>query len=341
MTDKFTTKEFADYCIENRGYANTFLEKIDRLIDWKHIEGTLLKKYKKTASADGRPAYPALPMFKLLLLQRWHGLSDPGLEEAVKDRISFIRFSGFSLESTLPDHSTICRFRNALLELHIYEKLFGEILRQLESKGILVKESNGAILDATIVAPSQRPRKVIEVMPEDRKEEDTGPSSHTITYSDDPDATWVKKGKKAHYGYKTHISVEAGEGFILGGHVTPAHVADTTQFEKLITKSTMPEGSFILADKGYCSEKNRTLIHNTYTDGIMYKAARNKPLTNNQHIINRLISSVRYKVEQSIGTLKRGYHFFRMRYTGLKKGNMEFMLNAMAFNLKKAAAMIE
>ena len=139
MTDKFTTKGFADYCIENRGYTNTFLEKIDRLIDWKHIEKTVLKRYKKIASADGRPAYPALPMLKLLLLQRWYGLSDPGLEEAVKDRISFIRFSGFSLESTLPDHSTICRFRNTLLELNFYERLFEEINRQLESNDILVR----------------------------------------------------------------------------------------------------------------------------------------------------------------------------------------------------------
>ena len=73
----------------------------------------------------------------------------------------------------------------------------------------------------------------------------------------------------------------------------------------------------------------------------MYKAARNKPLTAAQRIINRLISSVRYKVERSIGTLKRGYHFYRMRYKGLRKGNMEFLLNAMVFNLKKAAAMIE
>jgi IS5 family transposase len=50
---------------------------------------------------------------------------------------------------------------------------------------------------------------------------------------------------------------------------------------------------------------------------------------------------VRYKVEQSIGTLKRGYHFSRMRYIGLKKGNMEFLFNTMAFNLKKAAATVE
>jgi len=30
-----------------------------------------------------------------------------------------------------------------------------------------------------------------------------------------------------------------------------------------------------------------------------------------------------------------------MRYRGLSKGNMEFLLNAIAFNLKKAARMIE
>ena len=83
MTDQFTTKGFADYFIDQRRYTNQFLDKIDALIDWKNVEKVLAKKYRKTASADGRPAYPALPMFKLLLLQRWYGL-----EEAVNDRIS-------------------------------------------------------------------------------------------------------------------------------------------------------------------------------------------------------------------------------------------------------------
>ena len=147
----------------------------------------------------------------------------------------------------------------------------------------------------------------------------------------------LKKRNRSYYGYKGHILVDTEEGFITGGHITPANTADTTEFEKLVT-----EGSIILADKGYASEKNRTILANKkLKDGIMYKAARYKPLTAAQRIINRFISSVRYKVEQSIGTLKRGYHFFRMRYIGLKKGNMEFLLNAMAFNLKKEAAMIE
>lgn len=336
MTDRFTTKGFADYAIEQKRRTNTFLDAINNLIDWKIIEKRLTKKYKKTASADGRPAYPALPMFKLMLLQRWYGLSDPGLEEAVNDRISFIRFSGFSLESPLPDYSTICRFRNTLLELNLYGPLFAEINHQLEAKGILVKESNGAILDAAIIESSRRPRKVIEVMPEDRKEEET--SDLVIAYSDDPDATWIRKGKKAYYGYKAHVSVDAEEGFILGGHITPAHRADTTECEKLVVESHLPPASFVLADKGYASEKNRLhLLKEGHTDGIMYKAHRNRPLTLLQRLINRLISTVRYRVEQCIGTLKRGYGFFRMRYIGIKKGQMEFYLNAMAFNLKKAA----
>lgn len=50
-------------------------------------------------------------------------LSNPGLEEAVTDRISFIRFSGSSLSSTLPDHSTLCRFRNSLLAQNLFERL--------------------------------------------------------------------------------------------------------------------------------------------------------------------------------------------------------------------------
>jgi IS5 family transposase len=330
---------FADYLIEQRKHSNTFLDKMDQFINWNHIGKLLKKKYKKTMSADGRPAYPPLSMFKLLLLQRWYGLSDPGLEEALNDRISFIRFSGFSLASSLPDYSTICRFRNSLLELGLYEKLFEEMLKQLEGRGLLVQE--GAIVDATVIESSRRPRKVVEIIAEDRKEEETV-ATPVVSYSNDVDATWIKKGKKPYYGYKAHISVDAKDGYVLGGHVTPANVADTTELEKLVDELDLPEGSMIFADKGYASENNRAILtKKKLNNGIMDKAVRNKPLTFIQIIINKLISSIRYKVERSIGTLKRGYRFSRMRYLGLKKGNMEFLLNSIAFNLKKAAAMVE
>ncbi len=94
--------------------------------------------------------------------------SDPGWE-AVNVRISFIRFGGFSVSGTLPDRSRICRFRRMPAPTGT-QSLRGarteEINRQLEEQGILVRESNGAIVDATIIAICRRPRKVIEIMPE-------------------------------------------------------------------------------------------------------------------------------------------------------------------------------
>jgi IS5 family transposase len=191
---------------------------------------------------------------------------------------------------------------SSLLELGLYEKLFEEILRQLEGRGLLVQE--GAIVDATIIESSRRPRKAVEIMPEDRKEEETV-APPVVSYSNDVDATWIKKGKKPYYGYKAHISVDAKDGYVLGGHVTPANVADTTELEKLVDELDLPEGSMIFADKGYASENNRAILtRKKLGNGIMDKAVKNKPLTSIQIVINKLISSIRYKVERSIGTLK-------------------------------------
>jgi transposase, IS5 family len=165
------------------------------------------------------------------------------------------------------------------MELGIYEKLFAEINRQIEAHGLLVKE--GAIVDTTIVESSRKPRKVIEVTPENRNEEEPSSeaSPHQIIYSDDADASWVRKGKKPYYGYKTHMAVDTHEGFILGGHVTPAHVADTTEFEKLIERLSLPDAAPVCADKGYASQKNRNLLASRgYEDAIMHKAVRGKTL---------------------------------------------------------------
>ena len=336
MGKKFVGNGFADQMMGERGQREMFLDRTNRLIDWKHFE-KILRVCEKRPDAAGNDPYPPIVMFKALLVQRWHCLSDPEMETALYDRLSFIRFCGLSVMSSVPDHSTIWRFREELLQRGLFEKLFAEVNRQLMEKGIMVKETKGAIVDATLIKSSRRLRKVIEVVPEDRKEEESAAPHVTVTYSDDADATCAKKGNIIYYGYKAHVAAESEDGFILGGHVTPANVADITQLEKTLEVSCVPKGSFVVGDKGYCSEGNRNLLGNKgYGDLIMHKAFRNTPLTGAQKIVNRLISSIRYKVEQVFGILKRHYGFERMRYTGLAKANMEFLLNAMAYNIKKA-----
>ena len=87
------------------------MNEIDELIDWSAVVKLLDRIY---GSDEGRPSYPLLTYVNRLLLQQWYGLSDPGLEEAVDDRLSFRRFAGLPLDENVPDHSTIWRFRQEL-----------------------------------------------------------------------------------------------------------------------------------------------------------------------------------------------------------------------------------
>ena len=106
---------------------------------------------------EGRPSYPPLMMVKVLLLEQWY-ISDPQMEEALQDRISFRRFVGLGLQDDTPDYSTISRFRATLEELGISETLFKELEAQLDERGLVLKE--GTLMDATLVkAHVRRPSK--------------------------------------------------------------------------------------------------------------------------------------------------------------------------------------
>lgn len=330
---------FLDLAVEHLKKAKSFLDDVERLVDWRPIEKILKKKLRRNHDAIGNPAYPPLAMFKVLLLQRWYVLSDQGMDDALCDRISFRRFVGLSFSHDTPDSTTICRFRNHLAQRGLDEKLFGIINQQLEARELIVKQ--GIIVDASIVESARRPRKV-EVLEDLKGDDQDGPRYEVnTTYSDDHEARWTIKAKKPYYGYKIHIATDAEHGFIVGGHATPANRADTKELMEVVRESGAAEGSMVLADKGYASADNRcSLEENGLTDGIMYKAARGKELSEAQKLMNRVISRLRGKVERAFGTLKRDYGFQRARYLGTLKVKLEFMLNAMAFNLKKAALMM-
>ena len=341
MSDHISTdKGFMDHFVESRVDADGFLSRVDRLMDWSPMEKLLKKHYKKVAAADGRPAYPALTMFKILLIQRWYSLSDAGMSEALRDRLSFLRFSGLSFHSPTPDASTICRFRQALAHHDLYRRLLEGINRQLAGYGVIIK--TGVVVDATLVASSRRPRKVIEVPAAEEEgasiSEDSGVK---VSYSDDVEATWTVKGRRPHYGYKVHMGTDAYEGFVLGGHVTAAHVSDSVELEPLVEELSLPEGALVLADKGYVGQRNDAVLEaRGLKNGIMEKAWRDHPLPKEARTRNLLIGKLRYVVEQGFGTLKRSYGFNRARYLGRLKTEIEFHLLAMAFNLKKAVRLM-
>ena len=93
-------KTFFDIAVEHKVSKEHILMKINRLINWKPFEKKLSKLYHPQI---GRPSYPPLMMFKILLLQQWYNLSNLEAEEAIKDRLPFIKFLGLSIEEPFPD----------------------------------------------------------------------------------------------------------------------------------------------------------------------------------------------------------------------------------------------
>ncbi len=335
---------FADYEIVNRFKEETAYDKIDKIIDWSRIDKVLRSKYKKNKNAVGNPAYPALQMFKILLVQRWENLSDPQMEFALKDRISVIKFVGLSISDPVPDHSTINRFRNELCRLKLYEDLLREINKQLSEKGLKVRGRNAKVIDVTVVESSCRPRKEIpcEVV-EDRKEGERGAKcyrSQEPRYSKDEEAAWLKKGKRYYYGHKASLITDI-EGYFEGGMTFPANEGDVTKLKETVERVELKEGDELYGDKGFASKSNREyLLERGILDKIMHKKPKGKEMPWLLKLWNKSISNMRYVVEQTIGLLKRHLGFSRFRYVGREKNDMELYLVGMVLNLKKASKMI-
>ena len=212
------------------------LLKLDQVIDWQPIEQYLNRQRTRyVRDHRGRTAYPLLSMFKAVLLGQWHSLSDPELEHSLITRIDFNLFCRFD-ELSIPDYSTLCRYRNWLAQ----DDTLSELLELINRQSPLL------------------------------------------------------------------------EG--------------------------IAEGTTVYADKGYDSKENRQhLKEHQLLDGIMRKAHRNRPLTEEQTKRNRYLSKTRYVVEQSFGTLHRKFRYARAAYFGLIKVSAQSHLKAMCLNLLKAA----
>jgi IS5 family transposase len=277
----------------------------------------------------GQVAYDRLKMFKAILIQQWHSLSDVQLVEALSVRIDFMAFTGFELSDEIPDASTFCRFRNKLIEKNLDERLFREINFQIEKIGLKLEKAQCAIVDATIIESCNRPKRAITIET-DREEAEIVVEQEE---SKDPDARWLKKGNRFFFGYKSFATVDE-DGYYEKIHTTPANIAEVNQFEETIKGSKAKRA---LADKGYASKNNREIAKkNGLKDGIMHKAQKNKPLTEREKLINKLISKKRYVVERAFGTLKRRFEFTRASYAGVRKVQAQITLKAICVNLLKA-----
>jgi transposase, IS5 family len=296
--------------------GDTPLDRLNGLVKWYRFEKLIA--HLRDADSPGRPGYPALLLFKALLLQALYGLSDRELEDALNDRFSFQRFCGLSLGDAIPDHTVLNRFRNRLVEEGLLEKLFCELDRQLEKAGVMLKR--GTMLDASLIEAVSAPPR--EGRP-----------------SVDPDARFAKRQGRSGstFGYKAHVGVDEGSGLIRSLITTPANVNDTVPADALIRG----DEKVVWADAAYDTHARRARLK---AEGRKPRIAR-RPNKHHPELpprlkhYNRLIARRRSAVETTFATLKRRMRLTSIRYVGLAKASGQVLFAAIAFNMRRWAAL--
>ena len=121
----------------------------------------------KTVSG-GRPETDVIVMFKMLVLQQWHELSDFELEKQCINRISFRKFLGFP--EYIPESTTVWLFRERIIENFKEEGIWGKLQSQLDALGLQIKQ--GMTQDATFILQIQDMQKQINLEEMRQKQEE-------------------------------------------------------------------------------------------------------------------------------------------------------------------------
>ena len=305
----------AEALLGRRLGSNAKLEAIARVIDWRRLE-PIVRRVRP--GEMGRPPYPPLAMVKALYLQRLYALSDPGLEEALLDRLSFRRFCGLSLDGDTPDETTICRFRAAAAEAGVMEACFSEIAGQLEAQGLMLKQ--GTLMDASIVAAKHNPPPIS--------------AGRGAKHAKEPDADWTYRRGRSAFGYKAHVGVDASSGLIRRVVVSSAKVYESEVADALI----VGDEKAVYGDKAYENKHRRArLAARGIKDRSMRRANRwhpQQPLWRRRW--NDMVARRRAPVEATFSAMKRLYGLGRARCTTLTRNAADIFTFAAIYNLRRA-----
>jgi len=311
---------FVDTALEDFGSSRTakLLDKLDTSTPWETLARPITQLPEYKSHGAGRPPWEPTLMLKCMMLAKWFNLSDPGLEEGLKDRISFRKFVGLSFTDATPDETTFVKFRKRLREAKLDEYLFQSVVKHLDLQGFLVRE--GTMVDATIIEQSKGSKN------------DKGENTR------DEDASFTKKHGKTYHGYKAHIACDLS-GVITDYKVTTAKVHDSKCIDELVEDEEIA----VLADSAYSSKDRREKLRKRKViDGIVYKRTRGqKELYDWQERWNGLVSKVRSKVEHPFAMMKHQLGYRKVRYRGLERNAFDVCLMLMACNLKRSVFLNE
>jgi len=269
-----------------------FLAEMDAVIPWRGLLKLIEPHYH--AGKTGRQPHDLERMLRIYFMQQWFNLSDPQAEDAIYDSESMRRFARVELgEDSIPDESTILRFRHLLEKHGLTEGIF-EVVKDLLAEHRLLLRA-GTIVDATIIAAPSSTKNAKKIR--------------------DPEMKQTRKGGSWHFGMKLHIGTDR-RGIVHSLTATHAAEADIKQLLNLLHG----EETVVYGDQAYWKEADRQAFE---ANGVRYRVNRRPNgrtrLSERWRKINRARSRTRARCEHPFRVIKQLWGFDKTRYRGLAK----------------------
>ena len=324
------------------------LEMLDEIVDFEIFRERITEHlgygYKPQG---GRPPFDPVVMFKILILQGMHNLSDKKTERQVRAYLPWMLFLGFEFGDAMPDENTIRHFRNRLTETGALPVLIEAFENELKAHGYDAR--SGHTVDASLVpAPRQRlTEEEKEAIKEGKSAEEVWPDEPNKAAQKDVDARWVKRTKvyrgpdgkpkqqivKMEYGWNFHINSDNKYKFVRKHAVTPANVHDSQCFKYLVDCDNTAR--VVYADSAYFSEETEEFLKEEgIRSKIIRKKPKGKPMPAATARANSKKAEKRSRVEHVFGHMKNRFGLY-IRTIGLARAETKLSLAVLAYNIDR------
>ncbi|ASI68629.1 transposase [Diaphorobacter nitroreducens] len=305
----FASYEFAQKKRVTR--REKFLAEMEQVVPWARLEALIEPKYP-SAGRVGRQPIGIARMLRMYFLQQWFGLADEAVEDALYDSQSMREFVGIDLaRESVPDATTLLKFRRLLEEHQLTAALFEGINAHLAERGLLLRE--GTMVDATIIAAP--------------------PSTKNKDHARDPEMHQTKKGNEWHFGLKAHIGADAQSGLVHSLHTTAANESDVAHAHEVLHG----QETKVHLDAGYTGVEKREEVTQAQAQGRIMAdiewvvaAKRGKikkmaegPLKALVQAVERTKAQIRARVEHPFHVVKNLFRHKKVRYKGLAKNGAQ------------------
>ena len=265
---------YANLCIDRRVRPDHSLRKIDQLIDFEFVYNEVADKYGSNGNVSVAPPV----ILKLMLLLVFYNVrSERELMETLPERLDWLWFLGYDLDSEIPDHSVLSKARKRW-GAKVFKGFFERIVLQCVKAGLVdgskifvdsslvdANASNNSVVDTEKLQLVKQYEQLESRLEENDKNSSNGNRKVNNRYKSttDPDAAIVNRGKPK-LTYQVHRAVDGRSEIITATETTPGDVNEAHVMMPLIEEHKINTGisaETVVADSKYGTIENFLACH--------------------------------------------------------------------------------